>query len=244
MKENGCVRQPHAALDLSTRWLKARKIERLLPPVQGSKPLRLLEVGAGSGGISHYFATGTSGRYEVEAVDVADNRQSTEGYGFTLVTGTRLPFPDMSMDVVISNHVIEHVGNRAEQASHLAEIHRVLSVGGVAYLAAPNRWMLVEPHYRLIFLSWWPEAWRSSWLRLWRKGTYYDCNPLSRRQMEYQLRVAGFHYEQLHGEAVAALLDIENSNSFSMNLIRRIPLRAWGVLGSIFPTLIYRLKRA
>lgn len=243
MNDTGIVRQPHAALDLTSRWLKARKIERLLPFVSGPKPLRLLEVGTGSGGISHYFATGTSGRYQVDSVDVADNRRNSEGYRFTLVTSTALPFPDMSMDVVISNHVIEHVGGSPEQAHHLAEMHRVMRIGGVAYLAVPNRWMLVEPHYRLAFLSWWPEKWRSVWLRIWNKGTHYDCKPLSRRELEQKLRVVGFCYEQIHGKAVEALLDVERPGSFSRALVGWIPAFTWKALSGVFPTLIYQLKR-
>ena len=35
---------------------------------------------------------------------------------------------------------------------HLREIRRVLRRDGLAYLAVPNRWALVEPHYRLALL--------------------------------------------------------------------------------------------
>jgi SAM-dependent methyltransferase len=47
-----------------------------------------------------------------------------------------LPFPARSFDVVLSNHVIEHVLN---QRLHLGEIRRVLADRGVCYLATPNR---------------------------------------------------------------------------------------------------------
>lgn len=148
-------RSPHAALARDGRYRKGRKIERLLGLAPAATPLRLLEVGASSGWISHYFAHGTTGEYDVEAVDVVDNRQSRDGYRFTPVAGTALPFADGAYDVVISNHVIEHVGDDDEQARHLRELHRVLKSGGSGYLAVPNRWMLVEPHYRLAFLRWW-----------------------------------------------------------------------------------------
>jgi SAM-dependent methyltransferase len=41
----------------------------------------------------------------------------------------------------------------------LDEVWRVLKPGGLAYLACPNRYSLVEPHYRLPFLSWFPVRW-------------------------------------------------------------------------------------
>lgn len=243
MTDTPSKRQPHAALDLESRRLKGRKIERLLGLADESSVLRLLEVGAGSGGISHYFATHASGRYQVHAVDVVDNRQIVEGYEFTLVAGTDLPYAERQMDVVISNHVVEHVGEEGDQIHHLEEILRVMKSDGVAYLAVPNRWMLIEPHYRLALLSWWPERFRSSWLRLWRKGRQYDCRPLSRRQLESLLRKAGFGYEQLHGEALKAILDIERPGTFIGSVVERIPSVAWNCVRGIFPTLIYRLRR-
>ena len=89
-----------------------------------------------------------------------------------------MPFANASFDLVITNHVIEHVGEVNEQLQHLKEIARVLSSTGQCYLAVPNRWMLTEPHYRLKFLSWWPKKCRSSYLKLMGKGEFYDCEPL------------------------------------------------------------------
>lgn len=154
------------------------KIERLLNLAQRAQPMRMLEVGTGSGGIAHYFATHPTLQCEVTATDVCDNRLVYEGYEYRQVLGVELPFDDASFDVALTNHVIEHVGDAAAQHRHLTEIRRVIKPSGVGYLAVPNRWMLTEPHYRLKFLSWWPHAWRTPYLRLMRKGTFYDCEPL------------------------------------------------------------------
>ena len=133
-------RQPHAVLDLASRRLKAVKIERLLDLSARQQPMRMLEIGTGSGGIAHYFATHPDMRIEVDAVDVVDSRLIQENYRFELVSGTALPFPDQSFDVVLTNHVIEHVGDQSAQLAHLHEIRRVLRSEGVGYLAVPNRW--------------------------------------------------------------------------------------------------------
>jgi len=58
-------RLPHAVSDLSSRYLKAQKIERLLNLSNYPKPIRLLEVGTGSGGIAHYFAAQGTDQYIV-----------------------------------------------------------------------------------------------------------------------------------------------------------------------------------
>lgn len=47
------------------------------------------------------------------------------------------------MDVILTNHVIEHVGEYESQLEHLNEIKRLLK-NGIAYLAVLNKWMLIE----------------------------------------------------------------------------------------------------
>jgi len=236
-------RQPHAALDLASRHAKALKIERLLDLASRRQPLRLLEIGTGSGGIAHYFATRSRLRCEVHAVDVVDNRQIVEGYTYRQVAGVELPFPDAMFDVVISNHVIEHVGDAQAQARHLAEIRRVMKPSGVGYLAVPNRWMLVEPHYRLMFLSWWPHTWRTPYLRLMRKGSFYDCEPLEMRQLERMLSGAGFGYRNLCIEALRETVEIEWSQTVIARGLDNVPDGWLKPFRRIIPTLIYRLDR-
>lgn len=236
-------RQPHVSLDLASRHAKALKIERLLGLATMPQPLHLLEIGTGAGGIAHYFATHPQLRCEVNAVDVVDNRQVAEGYTFRQVQGVELPFADASFDVVISNHVIEHVGDASAQARHLTEIRRVLKPGGVGYLAVPNRWMLVEPHYRLMFLSWWPCAWRTPYLRLMRKGSFYDCEPLEMRQLERMLSSTGFGYRNLCIEAIRATLAIERPRAMLTRWFGLLPDGMLKPLRGLIPTLIYRLER-
>ena len=237
------VRQPHAVLDLRSRQWKAIKIERLLQLDRRPGPIRLLEVGTGSGGIAHYFGTHPTGRFTVEAVDVVDSRMVVEGYRFTAVADTRLPFEEASFDVVLSNHVIEHVGAEQEQRRHLAELRRVLRRDGIGYLAVPNRWMLVEPHYRLAFLSWWPKSWRSPYLKLMARGAYYDCEPLELGQVERLLGNEGFGYRNVCIEALRETFEIEHEDTASTRLLRKIPDIAFLPLRRIIPTLIYTFWR-
>lgn len=236
------ARQPHVVLDLPSRRLKGLKIERLLDLASRPQPMRMLEVGTGSGGIAHYFGTHEQLHIEVDAVDVHDNRLLTEGYRYHQVSDTTLPFDDQSFDVVLTNHVIEHVGDERAQRAHLAELHRVLRPDGVGYLAVPNRWMLVEPHYRLAFLSWWPHAWRSPYLRLLGKGDVYDCEPLQMRQLERMLDAAGFGYRNVCIEAWKATLEIERPCSIGARVLNLAPSAALVPLCRIIPTLIYRFE--
>jgi SAM-dependent methyltransferase len=177
----------HAALDLNGRLPKAEKIHRLLPPPEHDKQtMRLLEIGTGSGAIAHYFSEISSPHFEVQAIDVLDQRKICTGYRFQIYDGETFPFADRSFDIVISNHVIEHVGDRQQQASHISEICRVLAPGGYAYLATPSRWQFIEPHFSLPLLSWIPRGWRDGYVRIAGKGERYDCDllrPVELRQI-------------------------------------------------------------
>lgn len=236
-------RQPHAVTDLASRRFKALKIERLLGLQQLSQPIRLLEIGCGSGGIAHYFATHPSLQCSVTAVDVHDNRQVRDGYTYHSVQGVQLPFEDQQFDAVISNHVIEHVGDAAAQLVHLQEMRRVLTPTGKAYLAVPNRWMLTEPHYRLKFLSWLPHAWRSPYLRWMGKGEVYDCEPLQMHELERMLAAAGLQYRNQCVEGWRATFEIERPTHWSNRVLQATPNALLNLLRPIIPTLIYQLQR-
>lgn len=235
-------RQPHAVLDLASRDWKAMKIERLLALAQRGQPMRMLEIGTGSGGIARYFGTHPGPDCAVTAVDIHDNRLVHDGYTYRQVQGVELPFEKASFDIVLSNHVIEHVGNAGAQHRHLAEIRRVMKPTGIGYLAVPNRWMLTEPHYRLKFLSWWPHAWRTPYLRLMRKGTFYDCEPMQMKQLERMLAATGFRYRNLCIEAWRETFEIERPHSLGTLLLRATPNAMLAPLKWIIPTLIYRIQ--
>lgn len=231
----------HAVLDLPSRRLKARKILDVMRLPSERTGLRLLEVGCGSGGISNYLGTLPGSPFVVDAVDVEDNRLVHDGYRFTKVSSVLLPFPDASFDAVISNHVIEHVGDMEVQQRHLCELRRVLRSGGTGYLAVPNRWQLVEPHFRLPFLSWIPSRWRSPYVRLTRRGSHYDCRPLTRGELESLFERAGLSSENACVQALRSTLAIEGAQwTLQRYLLARVPNRLLWTLRGACPTHVYR----
>lgn len=224
------------------RSAKAKKIEKILGcEKEFNVNQKLLEVGTGSGGIASYFASKKD--FSVYAVDVVDNCQLKEGYEFQLVFDARLPFTDNFFDIVISNHVIEHVGDKDEQKKHLEEIYRVLKTDGILYLAVPNRWMLIEPHYKLIFLSWLPRKYRSLYLKKIKNIDVYDCEPLEKYELESLLTNSSFRYKNYCVEAMNIFVRDEKGYQGIYYIFKWIPLWFLKKLVCLIPTLIYLAKK-
>jgi SAM-dependent methyltransferase len=90
-------------------------------------------------------------------------------------------FADGEFDVVFSNAVIEHVGDRARQRRLVVE---ALRVGRRVFLTTPNRRFPVEVHTRLPFVHWLPDSASHRLYDLAGKGFAKEIHLLSRRTLE------------------------------------------------------------
>jgi 2-polyprenyl-3-methyl-5-hydroxy-6-metoxy-1,4-benzoquinol methylase len=138
--------------DSSNRVNKAKKIIAVLNEKLNSdlKNCTILDIGTGNGEIANYIGTIAK---QVISIDISDNCITKENFGF-LICNENLPFTDQFFDIIISNHVIEHVNNNK---LHLSEIKRVLKQDGIVYLATPNRLWPWEMHYQLALLHYLPK---------------------------------------------------------------------------------------
>lgn len=238
----GHLRKPHVVSD--NRIAKAQKIESVIQlnrlfQVNDS----ILEIGTGSGGIASYFAHKKEMQFHITAIDVVDSRVQKEGYQFQIVDGTKIPLENETFDVIITNHVIEHVGEHESQLEHLNEIKRLLKKDGIAYLAVPNRWMLIEPHYQLIFLSWLPKKYRSKYLNKMRNVDFYDCEPLEKKQLENLFDTADLSYQNYTTQALRILLRDEKAQHRLLYFVFLfIPDFLLKLFLGITPTLIYIIR--
>ena len=165
-----------AMLDERKRRQKAQKILAVVRHALGRDDLaglRALDVGCSAGFIADELALAgahTTGVDIDEPGLVAARERFGERVAFSLARGEALPFDDGSMDVVVFNHIYEHV---VDPESVVADIHRVLSPTGVLYLGIGHRHQVIEPHYKLPFLSWLPQAGADRYMRLTRRGEHY-----------------------------------------------------------------------
>ncbi len=82
-----------------------------------------------------------------------------------------LPFRDEGVDLFIVNHVWEHLDKPHEA---LLEIIRSLKRDGIVYLTLGNRLWLIEPHFKLPFLSLLPKPIANKYLSLFHPDQSYD----------------------------------------------------------------------
>jgi ubiquinone/menaquinone biosynthesis C-methylase UbiE len=222
--------------------MKAEKIARILQNHRSLRGSRILDVGAGSGITASLLAELVGPEGGVWAADVRDSRIRSQGFQFVAVKDVHLPFDTDFFDVVVSNHVIEHVGSRAEQVLHLSEVMRVLRPDGVAYLATPNRWTIVEPHFHLPFLSWVPVRLRDPYVRLAHRGQAYDCELLSRSQLREMLTQRGSSHRDETAEAMRLTAEIEGPLLLARGL-RLAPSWALRLLARVSPTFVFTVRK-
>ncbi|PYV93031.1 MAG: hypothetical protein DMG05_02760 [Acidobacteria bacterium] len=155
---------------LASRGAKAEKILKVLQRgIRDASHASLLDIGCSQGQITRRLSRDFG---FVVGVDI-DFEQKTGAFYFIQADGCRLPLVSSRFDVVLLNHVLEHV---SWPEKLLAEVWQVLKPGGLCYLACPNRYTLVEPHYRLPLLSWLPRPMADIYVRLSGRGQRYLDN--------------------------------------------------------------------
>ncbi|MEU8172838.1 class I SAM-dependent methyltransferase [Microbispora hainanensis] len=172
-----------AMLDEDKRRRKAAKIIAVLAHFLGrdaAKPgealagLTVGDVGCSAGFIADELAAAGARRTLGLDIDVPGLRKASDRFGgrvgFVCADGSRLPFPDGSIDVLVFNHIYEHV---VDPDAVIADMHRVLSDDGVLYLGLGNRLGIMEPHYKLPFLSYLPPAAADRYVRAFGRADHY-----------------------------------------------------------------------
>ena len=138
----------------SNRINKAKKIIKVLEEEVKSnlKYYSILDIGCGNGEIATYLSRKCANLVSIDIEDNRENEANKKPLNF-LLSNESLPFKNNSFDIVVSNHVIEHVSNNQE---HIEEIYRVLNDDGIVYIATPNRLWPWEVHYKLPLLHYLP----------------------------------------------------------------------------------------
>jgi len=110
-------------------------------------------------------------------LSVCDVNPSVSVWPFVQADGRALPYVDRCSDLVLSNAVIEHVGNEQDQQRFVAEHGRV---GRHWVITTPNRWFPVESHTYAVLRHWsgaWRQSHRKEFTRLLSRGEFRALLP-------------------------------------------------------------------
>lgn len=234
-------------LDYAHKQAKVRKMLAILADAGciGAEPRGLaVDVGCSRG----FFTEPLVPHFrQVVGVDIDEHalriavaeRAGQAGATYLIGDSMRLPFEDASVDLLVCNHVYEHVPDAQRLFD---EIHRVLSPAGACYLGAASRLIVTEPHYHLPFLSWLPRPLAHRYMRITGKGEYYYeklrtygglMRLLGRFDvLDYTLRV-------LEDPAAFAATDVIRPGS----VVSKVPMPLWRLAYRLLPTYLLILKK-
>jgi 2-polyprenyl-3-methyl-5-hydroxy-6-metoxy-1,4-benzoquinol methylase len=167
--------------DIKGRTQKFKKIISVLQDFNPrTQPLNCLDIGCSNGIITsllgNHFQMSIGIDIDQEAIQYAQNHSLSTRGKFLVADSMALPFHDNSMDVIICNHVYEHVPQAKQM---IDEVYRVLKEDGFCYFSAGNKYAIMEGHYYLPFLSWIPKPFAHLYLKMMRKGNFYYEEHLS-----------------------------------------------------------------
>lgn len=175
LQHNFSAMHGHAVYNASGRRKKAMKtISVLEDHLGGLRDKNALDIGCAAGLSSKWYAQAVNTLVAIDidtpAVSYAKQHNDQSNLTFAVMDSQRIGCRDESFDIVICNHIYEHVPN---SKLLLSEIHRVLRPGGVCFFGAGNRLSFMEPHYQLPLLSVIPKFMAHWYLRLAGRGSHY-----------------------------------------------------------------------
>ncbi|HEX6470492.1 MAG TPA: class I SAM-dependent methyltransferase [Streptosporangiaceae bacterium] len=229
-----------AMLEEDKRRRKAAKLIAVLTHFLGRADLSGLtvaDVGCSAGFISDELATAGAARTVGIDIDVPGLKRAKDAFGervgFVCSDGERLPFPDGTFDVLVFNHIYEHV---VDPDAIVTELHRVLADDGALYLGLGNKYGIIEPHYKLPFLSYLPAGLADRYVRASGRADHYYERFRGRTGLRAMLR--DFHVWD-YTFAVISEPDRFSGGDDMPGPVARLPRPALRALRPIIPTFLW-----
>lgn len=226
-------------LDEAGRRRKAAKILSVLEHFLGRDDLDglvALDIGCSTGYIADELrrAGATVTGFDIDEPGLEGARaRFGDQVSFVNAPGDALPVPDGSADIVVFNHIYEHV---VDADAVMAEIRRVLKDDGVVYLGLGNKYGVIEPHYKLPFLSWLPKSVADRYVRASRRAdSYYET---FRTRPGLKRMCAGLNVWE-YTYAVLAQSRSFGADDMVPKRLANAPASFWKVLTPIVPTFIW-----
>jgi ubiquinone/menaquinone biosynthesis C-methylase UbiE len=226
-------------LDEQGRKAKADKIASVIRHFLGVsdlKGLSVLDVGCSGGIIANALSENGADVVGMD-IDVPGLAKAQRSYGdvvsFVCADSSHMPIASQSVDVVICNHIYEHV---VDPHALVREMTRVVKPSGMLYLGLGNRLGVMEPHYRLPFLSWLPRGLAHRYVRASGRADEYHEAFMTRAGLQ---RLFGGLHVWDYSYSVLAEPEVFAAGDVVRGLAARMPYPALRALRPILPTFIW-----
>lgn len=220
------------------RRAKATKMLAVLRHFRGNDGLRgatVVDLGCSTGFVADEFgrAGARTVGVDIDVPGLAQARARFDEVGFVCADAEGLPIPDASVDIVVFNHIYEHV---VDADAVMSEIVRVLAPDGITYMGLGNKWGVVEPHYGLPFLSWLPPRLADHYVRRTGRGRAYHERFRSERELRAMTSdLTVWDYT----DSVLVEPDRFSATDVVPGPLARLPAIAWRIGRPLVPTFIW-----
>ena len=226
---------------------KKPKVDKMLAILNDAGILQqggvAVDVGCSRGffasGLTPFFTRVVGLDIDKNALEIAKAENNHPNLEYLEINSTLLPFPDQSVDLVICNHVYEHV---PDARLLFSEIERILKPTGACYLGAASRLTIIEPHYHLPFLSWLPKFIANRYVKAMGKCDSYYENLVTYcgiRKLISNFVVSDY--------TVKVLMDPDRYHARDMissrSIINKVPFILWKILYPLLPSYIFILRK-
>jgi len=230
--------------DNSIRLSKANKTLSVLKDYLGNlDDLTLLDIGCSSGIMtfeySQHFKNVVGVDLDSNAIQYAKEHKSKDNITYINKPIEEIEIERNSIDVITCSHIYEHVPS---PRILLDRIYELLKPGGVCYFAAGNRFQIMEAHYRLPFLSFFPKKISNNYIKLFRDEEEYYENLFSHRSLKKLVKnfeINDYTLEVIRKPSKFSANDLLSENTIKYYIVNFLAKLFYFVI----PTYIWILKK-
>ena len=148
----------HNVFDEQGRIKKGKKILKIISKSinKDLSKVRVLDYGCSTGIIDFVIAKKVSrlDGYDIDIAAVEFAKSYCKDLSNISFTTDQMYLSGNRYDVIICNQIYEHV---EDQNQMVEDLNMYLETDGIVYFGATNKYIIIEPHYKLPFLSWLPK---------------------------------------------------------------------------------------
>jgi len=163
--------------DYESRVRKAKKaISVIKDYLQDTKQCNVLDIGCSTGIMTNVYSEHFDKIIGID-IDKEAIKYASENFKNKNLTFIEASFNDINIekrrfDIITCSHIYEQVDDAQEL---LDTIYKLLKPGGICYFVAGNRYKIIEPQFKLPFLSFLPNKLSKLYIRIAKKdGVYYQ----------------------------------------------------------------------